>query len=122
VKKETSIIMSATLALPLLAPAIAEGAVSSETNMKAVDITMTASENSTSPTRLTENQLDAVTSGGQAIECLSCGVNFIWYPKPKPVPIGPEPIWKPVPDYPPIMTTMALGEEGGGISPIFQIY
>lgn len=103
-KGKKNFVIGTTLALPLLAPTGVESAADDQLDL-----------NESSHFQLTESQLDAVTGGGHAIRCL-CGVDWYHQPIPKPLPM---PIWEPKPDYPPQVTTMAIGEEGGGISPIF---
>lgn len=98
-------ILSATLSLPLLAaPMAGESAMS----------------NSNTPDRLTDNQLDAVTSGRHPIECL-CGMETPpdnWG-NIKDRLADHIPKWQPKPNDPPMVTTYVVGEEGGGISPVF---
>ncbi|MCO6440138.1 MAG: hypothetical protein J5I81_03430 [Nitrococcus mobilis] len=97
-------ILGVTLSLPLLTvPMAAESTASNP------------------PNRLTDNQLDAVTGGRNPIECL-CGVDTSsWndWERLRDRLVDRLPKWQPKPDDPWLVTTMALGEEGGGISPVF---
>lgn len=100
-KKKPHAIIGATLALPLLAPAIAES-TPGHAPEAAVD------SGGSQVLVLTENQMDEVTAGSHPV---FIGPPLRWPPHPWPWwrhridPIKP----------PPIVTTMALGEEGGGI-------
>lgn len=103
-RAKTHIVLGATLSLPLLtAPLPAESTASNP------------------PSQLTDNQLDAVTGGRHSIECL-CGVDTPpWddWEHLKNRLADRLPKWQPKPRDPLLVTTMALGEEGGGISPVF---
>ena len=90
--KKASTVIGATIALPLLSHTMAGFANASD--LKVDDIVGV-------PFELTERELDTVTAGR--------------YEK---LPVLPrDPGWGPIKEWPPMMTTMAIGEEGGGYDP-----
>jgi bacteriocin-like protein len=88
-KAKARIILSTTLTLPLLAPTIAESTVGNESVSDAFQASDIPAPVHRTASVLTDKELDAVTGG-------------------RPEVVGGP--WEP----PGLVTTLALGEEGGG--------
>lgn len=114
-KRNTSVVLSATFALPLLTGITAQPAPANDSPVSGLS----------AATRLTAAEMDAVTAGAfsalpllphrypicepivrpPVATTLAIGEEGGYYPYPV--------VLEPIPE-PPILTTMALGEEGGG--------
>jgi hypothetical protein len=98
--KKNRLVMGTALALPLLVSVGTAKAVASKINAGHDEgVALSSRDNSSPPIPLTGKQLDEITAGRESPA------------KPLPAP-QPGDSWE--------VTSMAIGEEGGGLSPFYK--